>query len=231
MNKTPPIVYYFKDGAIPERLSCRFSRFSRVARSAGPREMQGGLLITPFSDMLPEYTDNGYKWQEIAGCWVGIKNNLDPEDIAVEIGGVPGYMVKLGDGKQWRVPVALIDTPRFSLPRFESLDEKGEWKWKVQERYRDMVEMADSLWQSINESGVFSLEESDVRNICLMALAINYNINDIECSAMGLFTQEAYQGIIEAIVDKQGYREILEHLEAKKKLQGEPDTDSGDPAI
>lgn len=229
MNKKSPIIYYFKDGTIPEKLAYRFVKYSRVARSAGPRNMVGGLLIAPFEGMLPEYTEDGYKWQEIAGCWIGTRNDFLPDEISTEY-GVPGYMVRLGDNRTWRIPVALIDTPRFSLPRYESLDEKGEWKWKVQEKYKSMVNMADTIWQSVNESGIFSLEENDVRNICLMALSINYNINDIECSALGLFTQEAYRGIIEAIVDKQGYKEILAHFEDKKKLQGEPDTGSGEAA-
>ncbi|MFA5658661.1 MAG: hypothetical protein WC900_05195 [Oscillospiraceae bacterium] len=216
--QTPKIQYFFKGITkldFPEKFKYRFPEPISHKQTAGPDGL--GLLCSPLKDCICEYNKEVQNWQKLAGTWIGFSKDFQPSDI-LRSDAVGGYPVKLGDGRDWVIPVAMLDAPNFSLPQYETLDDNGNWVFATDDRYGHLSIMAKELWNSVNDDGHFSMDENKVRNICISAIAVNYDITDFECAALKLLTKTAYQGIMEALIDLPGKKEIIEHLEGKKKL-------------
>lgn len=211
------LLYFFPDSVIPESLTFRLEKYQKRENTPGV-DNKRGLLITPFNDTLPNFTPEDQKWQVMNGINIGVAKSAKPEDFLNEY-NVGGYPVILGDGNEWLIPVALLGARNFSLPKFETMDEDGNWIWKVQEKYEFICHIAEKLFEAIDDEGNFQLDENKLRSACCAAIGVNYNLTDMECAALGLLTQDAYFGILNAIIDKPGLAEMLQSMaEGKKKL-------------
>jgi len=219
MNDSP-ILYFFEDGNIPEELNWRFKECEKVKPASGPEGMTGGMLVAPFPGVrVPGKQDHYRGWNKMGDCWINVRENIAPEELA-RPDGVPGYMVELGDGNQWRIPVALLDAPHFSMPRYETVDEEGKWTWKVAEKFEFITALAQEIWESITDKGSIPMaDEVRIRNACTAVIAVNYNLTAYECAAMQLLTREAYASILRAVVDAPGFEEVCAfYQEGKKKV-------------
>jgi hypothetical protein len=226
--KNASILYFFPDCnkySIPEEFKFRFKKDFTRKEMIGPGGKRG-LLCSPFSDVLVDYIPDKQKWQKIKNIWIGIDKNIKPEDIVLE-NTTAGYFVELGDGNKWIIPVAMLEAPNFSLPQYETLDEDGNWVWKVDDKYSFLSCLAEELWNSIDDKQVFEIDEDRMRMICCAAIGINYNVTDMECAVMRLLTQEAYIGIMKAMIDSQGVEQIMQHMTKKKRPSADKNTNSG----
>ncbi|MCK5127543.1 MAG: hypothetical protein KAR42_14905 [candidate division Zixibacteria bacterium] len=233
-NKPAPILYYFPDNKIPEAFQYRFENGKTSRSGPGPGNNVNGLLIAPFRTDHEnvceiKYDEKTQKWHKRKDFWIGFRRDIKPEDILRD-SIVPGYHVNLGNGKNFIIPVALLDTPNFSLPSYEVPDESGKWQWRPDEKYEHLSIFAQKIWDATNEEGEFEFEdENKLRTICCQMIAVNYNITDIECGLLKLLNLSAYKGICQAVVDQPGAEKILEVMEGKKKILEESGTNSGSP--
>jgi len=231
--KDAPLMYFFKNATremLPEEHKGRFGDGKKATRVGKGPDGSHGVFVAPFKDVIPPgYDTENYSWQKIKDFWIGVnKKECCPVDFARNY-ITRGYDILLGDGNMWTVPVAMVDTPNFSLPQYETIGENGKWTWKVQEEYEMLCNFASDLWDHVDPDMNFSMDEDLTRNMCIAALEVNYDINAYECAALRLFTQEAYQRIVSAVLDIPGREDIIAHLEGKKKLLEAINTSSGSP--
>jgi hypothetical protein len=233
--KPAPILYYFENGSIPEFLASRFDAVKTTRfPSAGPENMRGGMLASPFADVLVEYDKENeiYKWRKMSGIHIGVrkKDKPSPLDFFIPelVHDAMGYNVTMGDGQKWLIPVAKVDSKNYSLPVRDMLDESGKVVREVDERYFEISSLAEQIWNSLDDDGHINLDENFIRSVCIAAIKVFHNIGDIEIYALGLLTRAAYQGVLEAIIDRHGWTEIAKTLMLKKKLPEDFGTGSGE---
>ena len=233
-----PLLYFFPEAGHVKEIPAKFApRFAKCVASRKTNKGPGGgwgLLASPFPSTVPDYDERAQRWQQVAGVWLGIRGGYEPEHFLVESPDQKTwtYSVELGDGKRWLIPVAMLDAPNYSLSEpFETLDEAGRWKWETlpPPRYAELTAIAAKIWAAVDPDGHFEMEEDEVRSACLAALAVNYDLTPLEISALRLLTPTAYGGILHALIDTEGKREIVEQLEGKKKLLEAAATSSGAP--
>jgi hypothetical protein len=218
----------FGDGwlsALPEDRRERFrASATRRENVAGP--VGRGLLCTWQTNVLIEHDPETQDWQQIGPqLWVGIRRGYQPEEFARPTDGrdlLSGYLVELGDGNRWLIPVALADAPSYSMPWVEGLDASGEIVRRVADPYRKVCAIADDLWASVCGKGRLEIEEDRLREALADAMAVHYQIDLQDCLALGLFSSDSYQTIVCALLDFQHLEEIRSG-EAREPS----DTDSG----
>lgn len=203
MKTQAPILYYFQEGKPLDRYAFRFEKNQRLPVSRGPFAQSGGLLVTPFLDCAPPEFSEDYKWTKIDGLSLGILPDLPPSAFERKT-RLRGHPSLLGDGRLWTIPVALLNAPNFTLPSFETMDEKGNWIWKVQERYEFLAELAKTLFETQGNE----LAEDFVRNACCALIGVNYDLIDVEIAALGLLTRDAYEAIVASLLDKPGLADL-----------------------
>ena len=207
--------------AIPEAMRPRFALGNtRVDNAAGPDSSRRGLLVTWQEDVLVFFDGDAYAWRRCGTYWVGVRKEYTPEDLARPVGDgravAEGYDVLLGDGKRWRIPVALADAPHYGIPWRETLDADGSLVREPDPHYTAVCRAAGILYDHIDRGGLFAMREAELRLACANALQVNYRIDLQECLILGLFTSESYRAIVAAILDL----DALEELARKKAAEG-----------
>ncbi len=232
-KKLPPVLYFFEDcnqHDYPEQYRFRFKKHR--AFKQGLMNGKHGLFIMPFdcdaqSPFILDTDTAKYRWSKLPeNTMLGIRENIDPAEL-LNPDAVPGLPCELADGNTWFIPVANLSGPNFSLPRYETMDECGKWIWEVEDRYAHLCVFAEEVFRHFDKDK-FSMDEIKLRNICCAVLAVNYNVTDVEAGAMKILTQDGYMKIIGAVIDLPGAQEIIEHIEGKKKLSADGDTNFGE---
>jgi len=213
---------------IPEDRKARFEKAQHRERVAGPDGR--GVLMSWQSKVLIDYEPKNQTWRKIGPqMWVGVRNDYSPVEFARPIDPrhpVTAYAVTMGDGKDWLVPVALADAPNFSMPWREARGEGGDIIREVPPPYKQVCDMAEDLWRHTSGDLEFEMEEDALREALATALAVHYEVDLEDCLALGLLTNESYQGIVAAILDYPSIAEIV-----SGKASGPPATVSGDPVL
>ena len=211
---------------IPEDRKARFRQAQHRERVAGPDGR--GVLMSWQSKALIDYDPKTQTWRQIGPkMWVGVRNDYSPVEFARPLDPrrpVTAYPVLMGDGKEWLIPVALADAPNFSMPWREARGPEGDIIREVPPPYKKVCDMADQLWRHTSGELEFEMEEDALREALATALAVHYEVDLEDCLALGLLTNESYQGIVAAILDYPSIAEIVEG-----KASGPPATVSGDP--
>ncbi len=237
-----PLIYHFTVPSvndIPEKWQNRFS-LNKI-HGQGPRhDKTPGIFVAPCSsaNFYVASEPANQKWHPVDkknNVYLAIRSNppVKPEELLLPnaAGGIPTL---LGDNREWLIPAAKLDGPNFTLPRYHAPDAEGAWKWHVDEKYRFLTEIAEELWDKVDDSGEFRHDDEErLRAACATALSVNYNITAAEAGLMKLFAESArgsaYFGIVRAIVDFPGQLEIMQHILDKKKPSAECATRSGGP--
>lgn len=154
-----------------------------------------------------EMVVDGLQWSKAPGdraWWIGVKpdETITPEDLDKGI-SLPSVKVYLGDGRPWRIPVALLpdnagargESP---LPKVRKLREDGAVERVVASPWRDLYLAADEVWD------LFSLgtEISPEREMAIAAIAVGaqYHVSAVELSILGVLTDQALSAIFMALV-------------------------------
>lgn len=233
---TPAAMLYYVPGrsggwfsaaltGIPERLRGRFVTHTRQDGSPGP-DGGRGLLIAWQQGVEVRYEPRTQRWQRCGDHWRGVRTDYRPEELAKDAPPAEGYPVRLGDGRQWVVPVALADAPNYAIPWREGLDDEGRLVRQVDPAYAGVCRVAAGLWQAMEATGRLQMEDDDLRRACATALAVNYRVDLEDCLFLGLLTSEAYAGIVRAILDLPALEEMLRDPKVRAGLSAA----SGGPA-
>lgn len=187
----------------------------------GPNGMPGAIVAPPSPrgrQALPQAADSA-RWSEIPGgkAWVGWQPDAPPrpEDLERRV-TIPGHHVQLADGREWLVPVARRVTGASGLPRAMRWDGVDWSTGEVLPAYAGLWGAACSLWDrllNVDAQGdhVTVNVECDA---AAAALAVNYRLGPAEISALGLFTTQAQQQVIGALIDLPALEELRGKVEA-----------------
>jgi hypothetical protein len=177
--------------------------------SSGPGGHLGPIIAHPDASPVGYYPDR-QKWEPFpddSGIWLGWftdKPMPGPDDLK-RVQVVGKYAARLGDGRDWSVPLAMTpdkdgkrsDTP--FLPKTRRLRRDGTIEKRPSREYEALYLMADELWDAFQNQ----IELSDAREwaICAEALRLNYRISHAEISALGLLTDSGIRRIAFGVVD------------------------------
>ncbi len=183
--------------------------------SEGPGDGKPGVLMTnhegPGTVQLvyrPDtqvWTECGY--EEGARFWIGYTEGEapGPADLArPEL--LPGWKVRLADGRDWTVPVALAAPYKRSVfPKTMLLKAGGAVERDVQERYKGLDAYAREVYDSLTDDetfGSFSQDETITIPWASRALSMNYYAGEWELGAvLGCFTTETLGDALLALID------------------------------
>lgn len=214
---------------------------------AGPDGLDGpgGWVMSIAGDAAPAFHGDRQVWRSFEGerlgsaGWFGWPDPQHPE-VRRGLGGpptpeqlvrsriIPGHAVRLGDGREWIIPVARNAGGVCTLPirmARERNPQDGQMRWvtrSVHDRHAALWGMAQRVWDTASGEGQMSMEEA--AEMACRALAENYRICPALIEAMELFTTETYREVLYTLIDIQTIRrsrEIIEGAEAKKKDMGQ----------
>lgn len=127
------------------------------------------------------------------------------------------YMIKLGDGREWHVPIAK------ALPRRLTLTSDGDDRWQSLPEHEAFEAGAraynDAVMAAIEagEHG-FEFDEGESVALAVAALTTLYRVSAWEVKALGLLTNENLGGVLAAVIDLPAEMAVLEAMgEASKK--------------
>lgn len=204
----------------------------------------GGCVFT-VTDAEPNLTRLLYQkadqvWHPLGGApglYVGWWKDTRPgPETLARPDRVPGYDVRMGDGRLWHVPCArpIRDSPCPGFPRALTRDADGPG-WVVGgvvEQYADLYAKAETVFKdmtTIDEAGQVTF--SDGADIAVTALGVNYRIGPDEASALRLLTTACIVDALHALVDWPTWLAAIEEMTNEKKDgvgSAEPQTAAAD---
>jgi hypothetical protein len=200
-----PILYWFPGCLeIPAEHAGRFEGRKYLARGQGPEKDRDGLLATPFRADAVLYEPHLQRWDRLAdNCWIGCLRGVAPDAFRREQTRA-GYLVPMGDGQRWQVPVANPFLSTCALPRWDVLGPSG-WTAQVQDQFSGLADRAAEAAAKMREAALFrrelELEEDWLRQLMADALAVNYDLTMQELSVLRVFSAESLANAIRALVD------------------------------
>ncbi|MCG8407565.1 MAG: hypothetical protein MI923_20400 [Phycisphaerales bacterium] len=217
----------------------------------GPSGSAGVVLADPKrvpTDKIGYYLDK-QTWLQMPGkpVWVGFytDDRPKPEDLQREH-PLPGYRVKLADGQEWVVPVALTpaDSDGFQLqhvlPTIAVLSEEGELEsGSVEAKYAPLLKVAMEWFRAVlrrdfaaDPKQVADFPEFSSKTVfrnAMTVLAQNYRTGPVEIASLKLFNEECASNVLDCLIDKPS---IIEFLEKKRDAvaSGSPSVNAGPEA-
>jgi hypothetical protein len=216
--KTASLMYFLTADLVAPLYAQNEAGRLTVKQSLGPDRLSG-TLATPCSGILSlEYRPEAQRWVKLpGGVWLGVDKAERPEPSALQRAEIrTGHLVKLGDGQCWEIPVARLATGGSGLPRRRVLAADGTRTWEVDAAYAGLTDAAARVWMALRGQSV-SMADEEVDRACGAALAVNYRLGLVEALVLGLLTDTAIRGILEALVDMPTVRQILD---VEKKTAG-----------
>lgn len=185
----------------------------------GPAGPLTGTLKTPCSGVMILDYHPGQQWVKLSDgeagqVWLGLDLDvkLDPRQLMRDRSR-KGHVVKLGDGQLWEIPPARLAMGGSGLPRRRVLQADGTAAWAVEPAYRGLTTAAERLWNA-RQGHTEMITEDELDQIAGEALSVNYRIQHREAIALGLLTDDAFRGVIDALLD---WPVIQQFIEAEKK--------------
>lgn len=224
--KRAGLIYFLAGGAKPPAWALdEAGRVARKEHAEGPAGVGTvGVLASPCRgafDLAHEPDRQRWVRSGTDGLWIGVDllDKLCPNDVVrAEI--VPGHTVTLGDGQAWEIPVARFAHGGTGLPRRRVLTDGGGRAWEVEEAYRDLCGFAEQAWRARAGDDV-AITQDELDRYCGQAMGVNYRLGEEEAIALGLFTDRAQRGILDALLD---WPTVLAIAAAQKKTFGTPES-------
>ena len=206
----------------------------------GPGSLLHDETLKPFT---PVFRPDDQVWKLIKpGVWLGYykQGKPKPEDLQ-KSRIIPGYLIPLADGNQWRVPLVREylheQKPSTQLPRKMDFNGDGWTEGEILEAYQYLTRIVEPFfdrWYEAFREHDFDPEANFLvwdDNPCAEAVQIlscNYRLGNHEAAALGLFTTNQNA----ALVLCQAADMIAAHEALKKKAEpiGQ-DTDGGDVVL
>lgn len=217
--RTAPLLYFCTGTVLPPGQALDAGTITRRTNVEGP-EGKLGVLMAPvrFATSL-EYLPESQRWIRVSGdaggeLWIGVdqRSGHVPGDFARSTQRA-GHGVVLGDGHVWEIPPARLALGGTGLPRRRVLREGGAVEWEVEAAYRSLSDSAARLWNA-RQGHPESITADDLDAIVGEALAVNYRLGKLEAIALGLLTDDAVRGIVDALLD---WPVVLQLIQAEKK--------------
>ena len=221
------LAYYFPQNSKPEaELVKRCSAGnggSECSPARGPQGLKGGKLVAPLAGVSFDAPEN-YRWSAApGGIFIGVKvKEFKAEQFFRRDrlrSAAYARPIILADGNEYLIPVALLNSPGFSLPVVDRMDDRRQIYSEPREEYADIVDIAADIWDALGDDGVLDWDVETVRSASVQAIQVFYSLSDIEIFALGLLDRDAYGLIIETLIYRQSLREIIENENAQKKTQ------------
>lgn len=164
----------------------------------GPDDAAGAVVTGGPNKPRVGYYPERQTWTSCAkgAYWIGVTDGELPGPTELlRPASVIGHSVAMADGNEWIVPIARRWSGGTRLPRALRLNDDGEWTEEIEEKYRDLWEFAERLWESIDRDGgsggeMMRVESVELAGIVTNALAVNYHINAAVASLLNLYTSE-----------------------------------------
>lgn len=202
---------------------------SDTGKGAGPGGNSGAVVTLPPSDRPAEFIGFDPKgrqhWLDCGGWWLGCMKDAPPTPQDLERASqITGYLIKDGDGKEWRVPIARAPKyPYGTLPQFFTFSPTGATIANVAKTHLWLWELSGKIAET------FAAEKAEAAQLAawsLQILQVNYRIdrnvvNLLAELGRNILTTETTQATCRALY---GF-EIEEEIKKKYSLAngaGEP---------
>lgn len=210
------------------------TQLSQRGTAAGPDGCQGVVAWVgdAHAPKQPGYFSETQTWGECASgqFWLGYVNAEPPtpRDL-VRLEQVPGYLLALGDGHEWMIPVARVSAGDMQtmLPQIMRLDNNGGRVYETPAKYDGLVEYAARTFEALQSGS--ELGDGFKWDACVEALGTNYRVTGWEVSALKLLTVQLANLVLLGLCDWISFAKVREaQAEAAKKngLASIPDTSS-----
>lgn len=131
---------------------------------------------------------------------------------------LPGHPVRLGDGKQWTIPVARFATGEIVLPKAMGLDESGTFGLRPLPEFSYLAAGAETFWQALTGGDeLVQIEFEEFWPVVVEALRLNYRVGQEEASVLGLVTTTNIWEALRALIDWPTVEKFLKEQAAQKK--------------
>jgi hypothetical protein len=187
-----------------------------------------GLLVAhapPLSNgSSAQYKPEIQTWVEIKprGYWFGWITAKPPEEPDLRRDVVyEDYRIKLADGHEWSI-MAVTPYQRFGeIPRVCLLGDDFEWRWKPDDRFKDLVEKFTKTWESPPQT------HDEYAELCVTALQVNYRVDKYLLMCCQLLPANACYRIVEAALDEPAVQKWLEAKKKEEQPSGDSSTTAG----
>lgn len=212
---------------------------------SGP-DSTAGQVVAPAGEAGIGYWPDRQTWMKCGSYWIGWENGKQPgpEDLKREE-LIEGEMVKMGDGREWLIPMIRSTIRGTCLPQGLVLNEEGEWSPRPMKVYQELSADAERLWEwfelaivgdeslptEADKDKIVQASTEELADIVCHAMSVNYKVARSEVSALGLLNDFTIVAACRAIVDwaslvKMG--KALERQNAGKQEAPTSDTPSTD---
>jgi hypothetical protein len=154
------------------------------------------------------------KWTQVGDgskLWIGVdKEGLPKPDDIRRRRVHSGYVLELGDGNRYEIPVVRRPDGSTGLPCDMVFDAAGKLQEPIKpayERYWEESEKVLAMFVAENEP---RLSKEEVLRHCITLLGINYRFGFAEQSAMRLIDGNNWSAILWASIDGPGITELQE---------------------
>lgn len=208
----------------------------RAGVSRGPNGSAGTVVWFPPSpemELDPDcsigFFPDKQTWIAGPGYWVGFfKDAMPSSEDLYRPEMIAGYFLPLGDGHRWVCPVGRYSDGELNFPKSIGWGPDGKMVEQILPKYQDLCQTAQNVYEYLSESDEivdikvpYNPDTIETSAECLM---LNYAIEKIGITALGLLDSRCVPLIISALVDLPNTLEFL----IKKKEQGLISSDSSD---
>lgn len=203
------------------------TRLTQVQVHNGPGKMAGTLfaLRPPQVELNLRYRPDEQTWEPYPGSddlWLGFPTEAPPDPaFFARAQQVRGHPVRLGDGREWEVPVIRAVTHDTRLPRRMVWDGEQFAPDAVIRPYEDLYAEAGRMWDDL--AGEEQLTIAEEALFAARGLAVNYRLGPAEIGMLGLLTTATEVEAVKAMLDWP----LFEALK-KKQVSAAPDSTPGD---
>lgn len=234
------LIYWTPAAQPPNRERVVAAGFAYALAAGGPSVTQGpgpdgaGGHLLAFGAGNPSPVGHTLTWTPVGatGYYTGVDpaDPPTPSDLARPLQR-DGHVVRLGDGRDWLVPVARAVDGTTPLPRAVTWDGHDWGLGDVETAYRALFAAACRLWNGLRERAATAGEETvtvtvrDEIDLAAAALAVNYRVGPTELAVLGLLTTETAGRVCLACIDWPGVQALA------KKQPAAPSPPPGDGAV
>lgn len=210
---------------------------TRGVTGSGP-DGGGGMIIVAASG-IPEgtapkigYYPETQQWQQApsGGYWVGRQTDEPTRPVDVQREEVvAGHSVTMSDGQEWLIPVARAFPQGSALPQKLRLGPDGELVAETLPKFAQFSAHADVIWDTWygqvkaidagTEPPEPEITDKDMWMMAAEAISINYHIEQIGISLLGLIDTKTIWTVLRAVID---VPTILDAIAAEAKKNERP---------
>lgn len=214
-----PGFLYFVNGqnpSVPDSIRYAFESSPQIREClSGPDQRSGSIFAdksTPVQNV--KFDPNSQCWERIPNSeiWVGIYPDNPPTEQSLRKSvQLDGYLVPLGNGENWNIPIARTWNDQGNyitrLPCVVGVDASGKIYQtdKIVAEYRELWDTATEIFEGLKAS-LLESEDSETKLLvdypsCFRVISSNYRVSPIEISMLELVNTRNAWSIANALID------------------------------